>query len=370
MTLTSWRAPLFRQRVHSALPLSLPCFLSLDAAQECSERGHVSECSFRGESSGFVSVCARQRSQLRLLGCSILPGFKVPFQPIVFQCVFVFPFCLCCLLWLPVFLCLTCRITPSPLSWTFSRIFLFQTWPPSALNGHHVRFRCCAFFLILSGLSFGRGKEAQHCCENNCHNVHYWARNNLQSAVFQQTAPGKFYKIPFKTVKRRHKQQANLSAKKKTTATSLKSRSRDKDKKLLMFCKLFRRKAKLQLCVSPSLMGTKRVFHASALCVEDPSPPSTPTIDATIRRHYHRHQGDLHVSAPLCYPIHRRHRRHPSHRHYHSPNLTTHQLLLHFDIPVSNFWIHQLPGPVSLKSTAKISVYSVPAHIRQLSLHY
>ena len=41
-------------------------------------------------------------------------------------------------------------------------------------------------------------EATQHCCENNCHNIHYhenWAKINLQSAVFQQTAPGNMSKF-------------------------------------------------------------------------------------------------------------------------------------------------------------------------------
>ena len=88
-------------------------------------------------------------------------------------------------------------------------------------------------------------------------------------------------------------------------------RERDTGTKPLLSCKVFRRKANLPLCASPSLLETQRDFHVSALCVEDPSPPSTPPFDATNRR---------------------RHRCHPGHRHNQSPHLTTHQLLLHFGI--------------------------------------
>ena len=51
-----------------------------------------------------------------------------------------------------------------------------------------------------------------------------------------------------------------------------------------------------------------------------------PTIDANHRRH---------PSTPpfiADHPHHRRHRSHPGHGHYHSPNPTSYQLLLHFDI--------------------------------------
>ena len=43
-------------------------------------------------------------------------------------------------------------------------------------------------------------------------------------------------------------------------------------------------KEQATLCVSPSPLVTQRYFHVSALCVEDPSPPSTPTIDAETHR--------------------------------------------------------------------------------------
>ena len=101
-------------------------------------------------------------------------------------------------------------------------------------------------------------------------------------------------------MKRRHKQLANLPA--KYTANCLRWRSRNKDKKNTGI---------LQPVQTKSKATTVRV-----------------TVTA----------GDtegLPRQCPLCFPSHRRHRRHrshPGHRHYHSPNLTTHQLLLHFDI--------------------------------------
>ena len=173
-------------------------------------------------------------------------------------------------------------------------------------------------------------KATQHCCENSCHNIHYhdnWARDNLQSAVFQQTAPRKFHKILFKTVQRRHKQQANLIS--KHTQQTVTNRDRETGtKNHWNSANCSDEEAKLLLCVSPSLLGTQRDFHVSAPCVEDPSPPSI--IEATHRRHHSSPpfeatiigtRRDFHVSAPLCHPHHlrhRRHRSHPSHRHYHT----------------------------------------------------
>ena len=66
-------------------------------------------------------------------------------------------------------------------------------------------------------------------------------------------------------------------------------------------------KSKLILCVSSSL-GTQRDFHVSALCVEDPSPPSTPTSPYLTT-----HQ--------ILFTL----------GHHHKPNPRTHQLLLHVD---------------------------------------
>ena len=47
--------------------------------------------------------------------------------------------------------------------------------------------------------------------------------------------------------------------------------------------------------------GYTKDFHVSALCVEDPSPPSTPSIDATHRRHHSKPP-----STPTIEAIHRR----------------------------------------------------------------
>ena len=70
---------------------------------------------------------------------------------------------------------------------------------------------------------------------------------------------------------KRHKQLAKLSSK---INESKLSQSKGQS---------VQRKSKLLLCP----LGTQRDFHVSALCVEDPSPPLTPSIDATNRR---RHQ--------------------------------------------------------------------------------
>ena len=79
-------------------------------------------------------------------------------------------------------------------------------------------------------------------------------------------------------------------------------------------------KSKLLLCVSSSPLGTQRDFHVNALCVEDPSPPSTPSIDAIRRRHHSKP-----LSTPTIEAIHRRRQSSPPT----SPYLTTHQLPLH-----------------------------------------
>ena len=192
-------------------------------------------------------------------------------------------------------------------------------------------------------------------------------------------------------MKRRHKQQANLSA--RYAANCHKSRTRHRDKKPLVFCKLFRRNAKLPLCVSPvtaTSVPSESKTSTSPVpnCVDDqPSThPSTPSIDATIRRHHHKHQGDFHVSAPLCHPHHRRHRSHPGHRHYHSPNLTTHQLLLHFDIvyPSRTSGSISFPGQIRRRAQPNfrcilsqhiydsyLSTVKVPSHYHQVlrSIH-
>ena len=69
------------------------------------------------------------------------------------------------------------------------------------------------------------------------------------------------------------------------TQQTVTKRERDTGTKATVILHTVQTKSKLPLCVSPSLLGTQKDFHVSALCVEDPSPPLTPTVDAIHRRH-------------------------------------------------------------------------------------
>ena len=60
-----------------------------------------------------------------------------------------------------------------------------------------------------------------------------------------------------------------------------KNGSETQGQKPLTSCTLFRQRASYHCACHPH----QKDFHVSALCVENPSPPSTPPIDATIRSH-------------------------------------------------------------------------------------
>ena len=89
---------------------------------------------------------------------------------------------------------------------------------------------------------------------------------------------------------------------KQDTQQTVTKRERDTGTKATDILQTVQTKSKLPLCMSPSLLGTQRDFHVSALCVEDRSPPSAPTIDAIHRR---RHSKP--PSTPTIEAIHRRH---------------------------------------------------------------
>ena len=113
-------------------------------------------------------------------------------------------------------------------------------------------------------------------------------------------------KIPFKTVKRRHKQPANLSA--KYTANCLKSRSRNKDKKPTGILQTVQTKSKATTVRVTVTAGGHRGTSTSVPSVSKTPAhhrrqPSTPPFVAT-----NGHQVDFHVSAPLCPHRRRRHR--------------------------------------------------------------
>ena len=160
-------------------------------------------------------------------------------------------------------------------------------------------------------------EATQHCCENNCHNIHY----NDQAG---------------QTVKERHLVAGKLSSKRHKFRQS---RENGTMVNPLFSCKLFRLKASYLCACQTHYWGHRgtstSVPSVSKTPVHHRRQPSTPSIDATHGRHH---------SEPLPTPtidaIHRRHQSSATQSisdnpsalgHYHKPNQRTYQLLLHFD---------------------------------------
>ena len=113
-------------------------------------------------------------------------------------------------------------------------------------------------------------EATQHCCENFCHNIPYYDEKLKEDQGKETQVAGQ------------------LSNKMKQTVTKQWTNATD-------ILHSVQTKNKLLLCVPSSPLGTQRDFHVNALCVEDPSPPST--IDANHRRH-RRHQATKPPTTP------------------------------------------------------------------------